>query len=253
MSALGIASITFACVFAGAMVGIGIAVALPDHHRSGDSRDVIKLAIGMIATLSALVLGLLVATAKGTFDEQNHTVNQVATKIILLDRILGWYGPETAAARAELRASLALTLEHLWPERPHSVPLHAPGEVHGRMEQVYEQVAALQPANDAQRTLKSEALAIITKVAEMRLQLFVLGDTTLPPTFLVVLTFWMTVLFFGYGLLSPRNRTLVITLFVCAMSVSGAIFLVLELSRPFDGIVRISRATMQDALAQLGH
>ena len=99
MSALTVALLTFGCIFSGAVMGIGLAAALPDHHRSGDSRDVIKLAIGMVATLSALVLGLLVATAKGTFDQQTHTLNQVATKVILLDRMLAWYGPDSQPAR----------------------------------------------------------------------------------------------------------------------------------------------------------
>lgn len=253
MSAFAIAAISFVCAFGGAMVGFAVSSSLPDHHRSGDSRDVIKLAVGMIATLSALVLGLLVATAKGTFDEQNHTVNQVATKVILLDRILGWYGPESAPARTALRGALALTVEHLWPEEPQLTPQLAPGEAHGRLEHVYEKIAALQPENDAQRTLKSEALAITTTVAEMRLQLFVLAASSLPTPFLVVLTFWMTVLFFGYGVLSHSNRTVGIALCVCAMSVAGAVFLVVELSRPFDGIVRIDRDSLQDAVAQLGH
>jgi hypothetical protein len=121
-----------------------------------------------------------------------------------------------------------------------------------RLKQVFERVAALAPTDDAQRTLKAEALSTVTKAAEMRLQLFVVGDNQIPTAFLLVLTSWMTVLFFGYGLLSPRNPTLVIALLVCALSVSGAIFLVLELSQPFVGVVQISRAPLQDALAHLG-
>jgi hypothetical protein len=251
VSAFAAAVATFACAFLGALLGIGLASALPDHHRSGDSRDVIKLAIGMIATLSALVLGLLVATGKGAFDQQAGTVNQMATKVILLDRMLGWYGPESGEARTALRASLALTLAHLWPEGAATANL-SPGEVRGRLEQVYERIAALRPTDDAQRSLKSEALRTTTEVAELRLQLFVVNDTTIPPALLVVLISWMTVLFFAYGLLSPRNHTLMVALCVCALSVAGAIFLVLELGRPFEGLIRLSRVPLQDALAHLG-
>lgn len=251
MSAHLVAFIAFLCIFGGALLAMAIAAVLPDHHRSGDSRDVIKLAIGMIATLSALVLGLLVATAKGTFDQQTHTVNHLATKVILLDRMLAWYGPESAAARTALRQSLTLTLQRLWPEGDTDVPNLAPGEARGRLEEVYEKVAALSAADDAQRALKADALHTTTDVAEARLQLFVLGDTSIPLAFLVVLTCWLTVLFFGYGLLAPRNATLILALLVCTLSVSGAIFLILELSRPFDGIVRISKAPLEDAVSHL--
>lgn len=252
MASQVVAGIAFVFIFGGALLAMAIASRLPDHHRSGDSRDVIKLGIGMIATLSALVLGLLVATAKGSFDAQTQTINQLATKVIFLDRILGWYGNDTQEARGLLRRSLAITLVHLFPDDGGGSTKLAPGKGRSEMEAVYEKIAALQVANDAQQTLKADAPATTTDLTQARLQLFVAGDTSLPTAFLVVLTAWLTALFFGYGLLAPRNPTLIAVLLVCALSLSGAIFLVLELSQPFEGIVRISSAPLQDAMGHLG-
>ena len=70
--------------------------------------------------------------------------------------------------------------------------------------------------------------------------------------FLVVLVFWLTILFISFGLFAPPNATVIATLFVCALSVSGAIFLILELDQPFEGLIRISSAPLRNALAHLG-
>jgi hypothetical protein len=95
MSSMAISSIVFACVFGGAMLGMFIRAILPQHHLRSDSKDVVKLGMGIVATLSALVLGLLIASAKGSYDAQSAELTQMSAKIILLDRLLAHYGPET--------------------------------------------------------------------------------------------------------------------------------------------------------------
>jgi hypothetical protein len=226
--------------------------ALPDHHLSGDAKDVIKLGMALIATLSALVLGLLIATAKGTFDTQSGAIRQISAKAVLLDRVLALYGPETKEARDLLRHSVALTLDRIWPEDGSRSGNLAPGEARSEMEAFYGEVADLSPQNDAQRSLKARALQITTDLAQTRFQLFVQEDTSIPLPVLVVLVFWLMILFAGYGLLAPRNATVIGVLFVYTLSVSGAIFLMLELAKPFEGVVRVSSAPLHDALSHLG-
>src|SRR5262249_53748453 len=114
------------------------------------------------------------------------------------------------------------------------------------------QIAELSPQNDAQRVLKARALDIMSDVTQTRLRLFTQQDSSLPLPFLVVLVFWLSILFAGYGLLAPRNATVVTVLVICTLSVSGAIFLMLELSTPFAGIMRVSGTPLRDALTMIG-
>ena len=98
MSPVAISFVAVACIFGGILLGAFIRTNLPEHHLSGESKDALKLGIGMIATLSALVLGLLIASAKSNFDTMNNGLKQAGSRVILLDRVLAQYGPETREA-----------------------------------------------------------------------------------------------------------------------------------------------------------
>ena len=115
MSATAIGLVVFVLVFGSALLGILVHKALPEHHLSADSKDVVKLGIALIATMSALVLSLLVASAKSAFDTRSNQLVQVSADIILLDRALARYGPETKDARSLLRNSVATVVERFWP------------------------------------------------------------------------------------------------------------------------------------------
>src|SRR5262245_1273846 len=252
MSPLAIAGVAFACVFGAALLAMWVGRAVPAHHLSGDSRDAVKLGLATIATLTAMVLGLLVAAAKGTYDTQSSAVRQMSANVLLLDRLLARYGPETKEARDLLRRAVAAVLDRLWPEGGAGAADLAPGEARALVDAFYEKVAELSPKTDAQRALKDRALGLATDLEQTRLRMFAQQDSSLPVPFLVVLVFWLVILFGGYGLLAARNPTVVGALFVCALSVSGAIFLILELDRPFEGVMRISSAPLRDALSRLG-
>ena len=116
MGSLTIGGIVFACTFGGALVGMVLRAILPEHHVSTESKDVVKLGMGLIATLAALVLGLLIASAKSSFDAQRSGFQQLAANLVLLDRALARYGPETKDAREALRSLVAATIDRLWPE-----------------------------------------------------------------------------------------------------------------------------------------
>jgi hypothetical protein len=116
MNALAIGGIVFGCVFGGAMFGMFLRAVLPEHHLSTESKDVIKLAIAMIATLAALVIGLLIASAKSSFDGKATEITRLATDAILLDRTLAEYGPETREIRDASRQLIAARLREIWPD-----------------------------------------------------------------------------------------------------------------------------------------
>lgn len=252
MNALAVALIAFACIFGGALLGLFIRSLLPDHHLSDASRDVVKLGAGLIATLAALVLGLLVSTAKGSLDSINTELTQLGAKTILLDRVLAAYGPETKEVREIMRSSLVTTMHRVWPEdRSRKFNVIAV-ETSKNVEGLQVKLRELSPRSDSQRQLKSQALQIAAESALSRWVIIEQMQQTLPTAFLVVLLFWLSMLFAGFGLLSPVNGTVLAILFVCAVSVSGAIFLILEMETPFSGVVKVSSATMQKTLDHLG-
>jgi hypothetical protein len=252
MSSLAIASIVFICVFGSALLGLFLRAALPKHHLSEDSTGVVKLGTGLIATLAALVLGLLIASAKTSFDRVKDEVTQAAAMVAQLDRTLAQYGPETKEARDLLRGAVASAIELLFSgEGSGLAKLDAPQRL-ARMEQIQAKLRELAPRNEAQHSLQSRALELINDLAQMRWLLIAQGEGAIPTPFLVVLVFWLAIIFGGFGLLSTKNATVVVMLVVCALSVSGAIFLIEEMDRPLEGLMKISSAPLRNALAHLG-
>jgi Protein of unknown function (DUF4239) len=251
LSSLVIAGIAFACILGGTLVGMLLARLLPAHHLSGDSKDAVKQGLALIATLTALVLGLLVAT-KGTFDTQSTAVKEVSANVVLLDRVLGLYGLEAKEARESLANVVKIMLEQTWPEGDANPSNLAAPDVRVAGEVLFDKILTLEPKTDAQRMLKARALEITISLGQTRQRLLAQKESSIPLPFLFVLGFWLTVLFACYGLLAPRNLTVFIILVVCMLSVSGALFLVLEMDRPFDGIVRVSSAPLRAALSRLG-
>jgi hypothetical protein len=250
VSSMAITSIVFACVFGGALLGMLLRAVLPEDHMSADSKDLVKLGTGLIATMAALVLGLLVASARGSYERQSTEIAQMSAKIGLLDRILALYGPETKEARDVLRRSVVRIVDLTWPENGSRAPELNPTAA--RAEGVYEKIQELSPRNEGQRSLQAQALRMSFDLAQTRWLLHSQRGSAVAVPFLVVLVFWLSIIFVSFGLFTPGNATAVAAVFVCALSVSSAIFLILELDQPFEGLIRISSAPLRDSLADLG-
>lgn len=251
MSPMAISGIIFACVFSAAMLGMLLRRVLPPHHLDPDSKDVVKLGMALIATMSALVLGLLIASAKGSFDAQRSELTQMSANIIQLDRILARYGPESKEARGVVRRA-ALSLDRNWAGKASRSEKLDSAETRAAGASFYEKIQGLAPRNDFQRSIQSQALQIALQLGQARALLLEQAGSSIPTPFLVVMVFWLVITFTSFGLFAPYNATVVVTLFVCALSVSGAIFLILELDSPFVGLMRISDAPLRNALAVLG-
>jgi hypothetical protein len=250
MNSVLISLIVFVCVFGGALIGLWLGTGLPPQHLSADSKDVMKLGMGLVGTMTAILLGLLVASAKSFYDTQSNELIGMSAKIILLDRILAHYGPEAKEARELLHGAVFRLLDTMWPQggRQESQRTAAPGGA----EILYEKMQTLSPQNDTQRSLQTQALGIAMDLGKTRWLMFEQGTSSVSVPLLAALIFWLTVLFCSFGLLAPRNATVVATLCVSALSVSAAIFLVLELYSPFEGVVQISSAPLRSAVAHLG-
>jgi len=251
VDAWAIGSIVFACVFGGALLGVYLESALPKDQLGDDSKDAVKLGMGLVATMSALVLGLLVATAKSTYDDQKHGLDQISANLILLDSALTQYGPEAQVARLQLHHLVTVAVKRIWPEDASQEATVAPATM-AEGKNLHSLILGLAPGNDRQRGLQSMALQISVELGKVRWLLVAQEEgSPIPAPFIVILIFWLAVLFVSFGLFAPPNATVVATLFLSALSVSGAVFLIMELAQPFDGLMRISSAPLRTALAHL--
>jgi hypothetical protein len=251
MNSTVIALASAGCIFSGSLIGLGLQRLLPGHHLSKETQDVVKLGAGTIATLTALVLGLLVSSAKSTFDTMNNGIVQGSAKIILLDRALARYGPETKAAREQLKRSIAASVETVWPTEKTGVLALTAFERANAMELVQDKLSELTPQKDVQRQTLAQAQQIVGDLSQTRWMLIEQEQNQLPLPLLVILVFWLTLLFVSFGLFAPTNATSLTVLFVGACAISAAIFLVLELSKPLEGFIKLSNAPLRNALQHL--
>ena len=251
MNSTFIALASAACIFLGALLGMLLQRLLPGHHLSKETQDVVKLSAGTIATLTALVLGLLVSSAKSSFDAMSNGMVQSSAKIILLDRALARYGPETKAAREQLKRAVASTIEIVWPTEKTGVSALTAVERAKGVELVQEKLSELTPKNDFQRQTLAGAQQIVGDLSQIRWLLIEQEQNQLPLPLLVILVFWITLLFVSFGLFAPSNATALTVLFLGACAISAAIFLVLELSQPLEGFIKVSAAPLRNTLLHL--
>jgi hypothetical protein len=245
-------ALVFACLFGAGLLGVRVRAALPEDHLSTETKEAVKVGMGLVATMAALVLGLLVASTKGTYDTQKSEVTQMAAKIVFLDRVLANYGSESAESRDLLRRSVGTTIERMWPDKKSSQAAQLDPSV-SSAEAFFNSIQKLSPQNDVQGSLKSQATQIATDLGQLRWLLFEQTETSISITMLIILIAWLAIIFMSAGLFGPPNATVIIALMLAAVSVAGAIFLIQELDMPFDGVIRISQRPMHNALIHLGH
>jgi hypothetical protein len=252
VSPLIVSCVIFGVVFVGSLLGMALHRWLPEEHIGESSKDIVKLVMGLIATMAALVLGLLIASAKTSYDTQSGELVHASAQIIQLDRLLSVYGPEARPARGQLRATMERVIDHVWPSDTGASPNLALAGSTTAPKDVFTAIASLDPQTNGQRFAQSKALEIATDLSQTRILLYEQSIGSLPWPFLVVLVFWLVILFLAFGLFAPRNATVFATLFVGSLSVAGAIFLILELDQPYAGLMRLSAAPLRAAVAQVG-
>src|SRR5262245_29466756 len=226
-------AIVFLCVVGGAALGLFLRSVLPPHHLSAESKDVIKLGTGVIGTMTGLLLGMQIGSAKDTYDIAEAKIKEIAAKFGLLDRAMANYGSETKEARQALRAIVAGGVEQIWSRGAVTLPSPT-GEAW------YRQLQGLFPDDPVQAAFKAEAVSLATEIARIRWLMFAHSRSSGSTAFFAIVVFWLALVFTSFGLLGTPNVTVIVTLLVCALSVSGAIGLIMELNRPFGGVIQVS-------------
>src|SRR5262249_616837 len=251
MSPLSLSVIAFACILAGTTVGMLLRSKVPGHHLGSDAKDVVRLGAGLIGTIAALVLGLLIASAKSSFDAQDTQVKQLTADVILLDQLLAQYGPQTAEVRKLLRGAVGAVADRIWQENSSVSAKKAPYETTAAGEAFIVKLRQLPSQTDEQRSLKDRAIQATENIAHTRLLLFTQSDNPIPMPFLIVLIFWVSIIFANFSLFAEPKPIVIGALFVFGLSAAAAIFLVLELGQPFSGLMQISSIPLRSALAPL--
>ncbi|OJW29369.1 MAG: hypothetical protein BGO51_14940 [Rhodospirillales bacterium 69-11] len=253
MGAAAIAGLVFLVVGGAALAGLALARALPCRHLDDTSRDAVRLVAGFLASLSALVLGLLVASAKANYDERNSQLHHIAADVVALDRTLLRYGDGAQEGRAVLRAALADALSRrVVDDRPTADGLVQPIR-DARLVSFPDRLQALEPRNDGQRSARERALQLADGIAATRMLMTESSGGSIPSPFLLVLVSWLSAMFMSFGLFARANAVVIGALLAGAISVAGAVFLILELDRPLDGMMRLSTEPLRHAVEMIGN
>jgi len=195
------------------------------------------------------VLGLLIAAAKSSFDTQSGQVKQITAGIILIDNLMSEYGPAAQPIRQQIRAAMGSFVDRMWREKKEETG--RPYEANAAAEKIYMDILALTPQNETQKALQSRAVQVVNDLAQTRLLLFAEADNAIPGPFIAILVFWLVIIFASFSLFAELNPTTFSFLCLFALSSSCAMFLILELSQPFSGLMMIPSAPLRAALAPL--
>jgi hypothetical protein len=242
MSSVQLSLLTFGCIVAGLVAGSLI----PGDKLNADTKEAIRLGTGLVGTIAALVLGLLIASSKSSFDTQTGQIRQITANVMLLDVFLKEYGPEAADARQALRKQTAMLVDRVWsPVQGETFQVSPEGL------KLYELTQGLKPATESQRFLQARALQLISDTAQTRVLLFTQAQNPIPLPFLAILVCWLTILFASFSMFARPGPVMIGALGIFALSATGAIYLILELGRPFSGLLMIPSYPLANALAPL--
>lgn len=251
MNALTTSLLVAAVVFAGGLVGLWLHRVVPQRHLSRETREVILLGTGMISVLASLVLGLLVSTAKSSRDATDTEIRNYAAQLILLDETLRDYGDSALPPRRLLRDYTERVIGILWPNTGTAGRLEEHDSAGVLMEHVRESIRALQPVDDGQRWLKDQALQENVELLKQRWLLIERNGPSVRPAYVGILVFWIVLIFASFGFNAPRNATVVVGFLGCSLALGSAMFLILQLDNPFNGLLRISPAPMETSLSHM--
>ena len=247
MNSFLISIIALACFFGGGLLGMRLRERLPEHHLADESRKLLETGLGIIGTIGGLVLGLLVGSAFGSYNAQKASLIQLSTDVVVMDRLLAHFGPQAKPTRMLLRVGVGRMMDDVWGGRASTVDPTAAAS----NEAVYDKIADLNATTDEQKTAKGQALGMAVSIAQLRWQMYeqLVAGISIP--LLAVLIFWFSITFVGLGIFTRANTTVIVALFLAALAVSGAIFILQEMYTPFSGIMQISSAPMRAAYSHL--
>jgi hypothetical protein len=249
---LALAIFTAVCLFGSFMVMLFYHLGAPEPYRSPDSIASLRLGVGVVATLSTFVLGLMISSVKTNFDTVQRDLRTFSIQITAVDHNLREYGPAGEEARAALLAYAQQALRGTAPSDGSPVIVADP-VARGLLDRTAILISGLQPSGVEQSFYVEQAKAGIKDLIKWRLTLISEYTIYFQPGILTILIIWLCLLFgsFGYG--APRNRLVVLSALLAALTVASAVFLMVELDSAFDGIIAVSDEPLRSAVEGLKH
>jgi hypothetical protein len=245
------ALIAFGALFGGGLLGLLLGLVLHADYRNDATQKIVQTTVGMVSLLSALVLGLLVATAKNKFDTNVKQTEDIAASLMLTDRQFVNYGPDAEPSRALLRQYAVANIAENWPDA--NAPKPAPNDPPAwkTLEQLQLALSNLKPTSEAQRAELATAAKTVADLAKTEWLRTAQASTHVQHPFIVVMIVWLFILFVSYGVFAPRNPVVVVALLVGALSIAGAVALIVDLDTPFAGFIVVSPDSMLQALSRM--
>ena len=220
---------------------------IPERHRVAATEDIVRLIANIFVVLASLVLGLMINSARVTFDSVDTNVHAYATDLILLDRTMRQYGPETAQPRKDLLAYVQQAAHRM----AQSDPVLSSRQAEGLLNDVGNGLRALAPADAEHVVLKQRAEQRFESVYERRWALVEQSEGTIPGALIVLLAAWMVLVFATYGYRAPRNVVVVASFVLSSALIAATIYLTLDMDIPFDGTIQVSPAPLERAMAEM--
>ena len=250
MESILVSSTVFMVVFGGALAGMGLRQVLPQNQLGAEAKDVIRLATGLLVTMTALVLGMLVSTANSSYQDRKNELAEMGSNFVLVDGLLASYGPDAQAIREELRGLAETGLERVWPSHASQQQLRPKDNG----QSFYDHLRNLAPKDDTQVAVKAAAISAAINLRHTYWLMFIgVEQSSLSFPLLLVVVSWLTFIFISFGLFAPGTKAVFVTLVACALAVSGAVFIIMAMYTPFSGVMRISSSPLRDALSLMGH
>ena len=241
--------ISLVAMMGGVAVGSWLRARLPGHHLNDQASDVIKAGVGLISTLAALILGLLISTAKISYDSTASQVSQISSDLVLGDQLLSAYGSAGDRAREALREQALALANGIWGDT--GKPAHRGFVASDAWKRFSLALDELPNTTDQQRNLRKQIDDVVSRSAQARTRLYSDSGSTLPAPFLALLVFWLAVIFASYSILGVINPTVMGFVSLFALSAAGALFLIAELNTPFRGLLKLPQAQISQALSPL--
>jgi len=223
---------------------------LPADHLGSGEKEVARLVTGLMTTMAAIVLGMLVSSAKASYDARTNEVAELSSEVVAIDRLLSKYGTTTAEMRAQFRLLVEAGVDRIWPAQ---APVQADLKPRDNGEILVDELRLLTPKSDAQAEVKAQVLRSIVDLRQTQWLLFLKSQqSAIPIPLLLVVVTWLSLIYLSFGLFTQPSSTIVVTLALGALAVSTAVLIILELYTPFRGVLRISSNPILEALSQMG-
>ncbi len=251
MSSIAVSLVVACCIFGAAIAGMWLHRLLPESHLGKETQDVVRLGTGMLSVLASLVLGLLIATAKTSYDTTDHEIRSFAADLILLNETLRDYGDAAAAPRDRLLGFTRQMRGDIWPQSSGQKSVRDNPVTGDMLEHVREAIRALNPVDAGQRWLQDQALQISVGLMRARWLLIAQEGSNVRAITLAILVGWIALIFASFGMNAPRNLTVGAAFLVCSLSIGGAVFLILQMDDPFGGTMQISVSPIETAVSHM--